>query len=745
MKSYLIKIYHSFSGESGIFRGFLENLEKVLEEDVFFGLHYAKWETFYSFHAEESSQKSIEGTFYTDFPDFQIVDDTGRLTGYNSDRSVVGIIGLENGWFFPFKEDMDDFIANIFRAFDGLDPTTDRFSYFIRVRPIHSDDMGFYFRAKWDFWLLRIRLVFSFFRYLFNFKTKSDWKAEGRKFFEEKIKHDLFRTEIFLIAESRTIQEARSNVEAVFHNFSVFKNFPLNAFTLKIESYGFTGYLPDCVGRPLFLSPHEVSLLFHFPKSPKLETSLLKVSGRRLAPPIGAPILEYTYDLDKHIVPKVTNDLYLTPIGSSDYRSITVPIGAYDEDRLRHLYVIGQTGVGKSKFLINLMIEDIQKGKGICMIDPHGDTFEELIMHIPPSRKDDVIIFDPTDEKYPFCFNPLDIRSTESKQILAKGFIDIFKKFFGANWNPKLEHVLRMIFLALLDKKGSTLFDIIRALTDKDFRYTMIEVIEDDVVRNFWTNEFAGWSQQFNSEAIMPILNKVGQLLSVDMLRNIFASTENKLDFREVMDSGKILLIKLPKWQLQEEIMGFLGAMFITKIFQAAMGRQSVAKEARRPFFLYVDEFQNFATETFGEILSEARKYGLGLTVAHQYLRQIPPYLSNALFGNVGTLTAFRVSTDDAGILEQHFAPYVGAYDLANLNAQEFYCRMLIKGQIKPPFSLRTLYIQDVSINPGIIKGFYDLSRAKYSRSLAEAKKVIKEEQKDVVKAIEENFGEPIL
>ncbi len=181
------------------------------------------------------------------------------------------------------------------------------------------------------------------------------------------------------------------------------------------------------------------------------------------------------------------------------------------------------------------------------MIDPHGDMFEEIIMHIPPNRKDDVIIFDPTDEQFPFRFNPLDMKGSESKQVLAKGFIDIFKKFFGANWNPKLEHVLRMIFLALLDRPGSTLFDIIRALTDKDFRYVMIESVKDEVVRNFWTNEFAGWSQQFNSEAIMPILNKVGQLLSIDMLRNIFASSENRLDFREVMDSGKILLVKLPK------------------------------------------------------------------------------------------------------------------------------------------------------------------------------------------------------
>lgn len=211
------------------------------------------------------------------------------------------------------------------------------------------------------------------------------------------------------------------------------------------------------------------------------------------------------------------------------------------------MYVIGKTGVGKSKFLSSLIIDDLKQGRGLGLIDPHGDLIEEIFMHIPKERKKDVIVFDPTDESFPFCLNPLDVQSNESKQILAKGFIDIFKKFFGTNWNPKLEHVLRMVFLALLDKEDATLFDIIRALTDKDFRYDMIESINDDVVRNFWTNEFAGWSQQFNTEAIMPILNKVGQLLSVDILKNIFSSKENKLDLRKVMDEKKILLIKLPK------------------------------------------------------------------------------------------------------------------------------------------------------------------------------------------------------
>lgn len=390
------------------------------------------------------------------------------------------------------------------------------------------------------------------------------------------------------------------------------------------------------------------------------------------------------------------------------------------------------------------MIDDIKQGKGIWVIDPHGDLIEEIMSHIPKSRIKDVIIFDPTDEEFPFCFNPLDVKRTESKQVLAKGFIDIFKKFFWANWNPKLEHVLRMIFLALLDKPKSTLFDIIRALTDKDFRYDMIECIDDDVVRNFWTNEFAGWSQQFNTEAIMPILNKVWQLLSIDILKNIFSSSENKLDFREVMDESKILLVKLPKGKLQEEIMWFLGAMFVTKIFQAAMGRQWSAKKDRIPFFLYVDEFQNFATETFNEILSEARKYGLSLAVAHQFIKQIPDNISDALFWNVWTLVSFRISSEDSLYMQQHFDPFLNAYDLANLNQREFYCKLLVKGQVKDPFSLKSVFTPDVDIHPDTVENLYIASRKKYAKSLAQAKKEVTEEQKDVVEKLPV-FWEPLI
>ena len=300
-----------------------------------------------------------------------------------------------------------------------------------------------------------------------------------------------------------------------------------------------------------------------------------------------------------------------------------------------------------------------------------------------------------------------------------------------------------MIFLALLDTPKATLFDIIRALTDKDFRYDMINHIQDDVVKNFRTNEFASWSQQFNTEAIMPILNKVGQLLSIESIKNIFASSENKLNIRKVMDTKKILLINLPKWKLQEETMWFLWAMFVTKIFQAAMWRQDIDKSDRIPFFLYIDEFQNFATETFTEILSESRKYGLSLSLAHQFVKQIPQNISDALFWNVWTLACFRVSTEDGEYIKQHFQPFLQWYDLSNQNVREFYCKTLSNGQVTDPFSCISCYIPDLKNDREKIEELYNLSRNKYARSLKDTQEQIKE-QSDVIKVIEE-FVEPIV
>lgn len=748
LKSSLIKIYHSFDQGKKQFAGFLDNIAKTLVHQKFtMGLHYAKGEVFYSFNSSPKTYTNFESQFYTHFNNFQLTNDTKNIRWYDKSKSVIGELKLMHSRFFPFHMEGEDsdFVFNIFRTFENFDVATDKAWFFVEMQPIENESFAFYVKSKLQYRWFKQKLVLHFYKYLFKHQTQKNWKWEWDKYFKEKLKTELFETKLYFVVQSQTKAMAEAKLKSIANSFSVFKNYPQNQFHLKMRDINLLPKLKEFES-PLqqnYMNAHEIASFFHFPKNPKNETSLLTVKSRKLALPIGIPTFDYSLN-DKGEVIAKGHPQDVNIVGISDYRSITVPIGVYDEDRLRHVYTIGKTWTGKSKFLLSLMINDIKQGKGIWVIDPHGDAIEEIMMHIPENRKEDVIIFDPTDDQYPFCLNPLDVKENESKQILAKWFIDIFKKFFGANWNPKLEHVLRMIFLALLDKAGSTLFDIVRALTDKDFRYEMIDAVSDDVVRNFRTNEFAGRSQQFNTEAIMPILNKVGQLLSIDMLKNIFASPENKLDFRLAMDTRKILLIKLPKGKLQEEIMGFLGAMFVTKLFQAAIGRQSIPKEERVPFFLYVDEFQNFATDTFNEILSEARKYWLSLAVAHQYIKQIPANISDSLFGNVWTLVSFRISSEDSEFMKHQFSPFLDAYDLANLNMREFYCKILVQGQVKDPFSLKSCFIPDAKIDKDFIHSLYVTSRAKYARSLEEAKKVLEEKQADVIKTIED-FNEPII
>lgn len=714
-------------------------------------LNYRKGEYYYSLDTISNAYPSFESQFYTTFDNFQLIPDNKGVRDYDMSKTVIDELRLSHGQFFPFKMDDDDdtdFIFNILRSFENLDLTQDKFGFFIVLEAINTSSFMHYFRSRWSFFWFRFKLSWQFYKYMFSIKTKKGRKESGFDYWDKKIKEQLFRAKIYMVCQSSTKASAKAKIAAIENNFQMFEDYPLNQFEMNVWSkLTNVSQIPQAnLSNGYLMTPQEISQFFQFPQQPKNETSLLKVTSKKLSLPIGISTFDYSKIPDKpwEIKPNESpQDINI--LGTSDYRSTTVPVGIFDEDRLRHMYIIGKTGTGKSKFMLWLMIDDIMKGKGMAIIDPHGDAIEELLQFVPESRKNDVIIFDPMDEKFPFCLNPLDVADNESKQILAKWFIDIFKKFFGANRNSMLEHVLRMIFLALMDKPDSTMFDIIRALTDKDFRYSMIESIEDDVVRNFWTNEFAWWSQQFNTQAIMPILNKVGQLLSIDVLKNIFASKENKLDFRQVMDERKILFIKLSKGKLQEEIMWFLGAMFVTKIYQAAMSRQWLDKESRVPFFLYVDEFQNFATETFNEILSEARKYGLSMTVAHQYINQIPADISKALFGNVWSLFSFRISSDDAKFMVNHFDPFLDAYDLANLNMRECYAKIQVKWQVKDPFSMRTSYTPDVKINRWYIDELYEISRAKYSRPLIEAKKALETEQADVVHAIDEWFGEPLI
>ena len=402
-------------------------------------------------------------------------------------------------------------------------------------------------------------------------------------------------------------------------------------------------------------------------------------------------------------------------------------------DRRRHLYVVGKSGVGKSKLLELLIRQDIAHGEGLCVMDPHGDLVEATLDFVPENRIQDVCVIDPSDMQYPVAFNPLANISQEFKHQLTQGLIEVLKKQFGANWTPRLEHVFRFTALALLDYPHATMRGMISMLTDRNYRQKVVEYIEDDMVKRFWAIEFRDWSEKFDTDAIIPLVNKLGQFLSDPMLRNIFGQKENKVDIETLMNEKKIILINLAKGKIGEENSSFFGSMFITKIKQAGMARAYIPEDRRHDFYLYVDEFQNVVTETFENMLSEARKYGICLTMAHQFTQQLLDKVLAAVLGNVGSIIVFRVGGEDAMKLKPEMVPVFDQKDMINLGVREFYVKMTIDGETYDPFSAETLKVTNPP-HRSFKKEIIDASREKYATRLEEAKKLMEEEEKGIMR-----------
>lgn len=396
-------------------------------------------------------------------------------------------------------------------------------------------------------------------------------------------------------------------------------------------------------------------------------------------------------------------------------------------DRRRHMYIIGKSGVGKSKLLELLVRQDIAYGHGLCLFDPHGDVIEAILDFIPENRIDDVVVIDPSDSQYPVSFNPLANIDPEFKHQLTQGFIEVMQKQFGANWTPRLEHVFRFTCLALLDYPHATMRGMISMLTDRNYRQKVVEYIEDDMVRRFWAIEFADWSEKFDTDAIIPLVNKLGQFLSNPLLRNIFGQKENKIILEDFIRQKKIVLINLSKGKLGEENSSFFGAMFITKLKQAGMARASLPESKRDDFYLYIDEFHNLVTETFQNLMSEAKKYGLCMTLAHQYMGQLLPGVQASVLGNIGTIIVFRVGGEDAVKLKPEMAPVFDVKDMINLGTQEFYIKMTIDGETYDPFSAETLKVL-APPHSSYRDKILEQSRRKYAISAEAAKKLIAEE-----------------
>jgi CxxC-x17-CxxC domain-containing protein len=377
--------------------------------------------------------------------------------------------------------------------------------------------------------------------------------------------------------------------------------------------------------------------------------------------------------------------------GETNFRNIKKKFGIKLDDRRRHVYVVGKTGMGKTAMIQNMAIQDIQQGRGVGFVDPHGEAAEELLDFIPSSRINDVIYINPADLNYPIAFNVMESVGLEYRHLVAGGLMGVFKKIWPDVWSARMEYILNNSILALLEYPGSTLLGINRMLSDVEFRGKVVERITDPVVKSFWVNEYSRYTQRYEIEATAAIQNKVGQFISAPLIRNIIGQVRSSIDMRKVMDERKILIINLSKGRIGEDNSTLLGALLITKLQLAAMSRVDIPEEKRQDFFLYVDEFQNFATESFASILSEARKYRLSLTLAHQYIAQMEETVRDAVFGNVGTLITFRVGAEDAEFLEKELAPEFYATDIVNLAKYNIYLKLMIDGVAGRPFSATTL------------------------------------------------------
>jgi len=410
------------------------------------------------------------------------------------------------------------------------------------------------------------------------------------------------------------------------------------------------------------------------------------------------------------------NDNQITIFAETTFRNKFRKFGIKTDDRRRHMYLIGKTGMGKSTVLENMIVEDIRAGRGVAVVDPHGDLAEKIINYIPSDRINDVIYFNPADMEYPIAFNVVEQVEPHLRHLVASGLIGVFQKLWADSWGPRLEYILRNAILAVLDYPGSTLLAVTRMLSDKPFRKKVIDKIQDPVVKSFWVNEFAGYADKFAAEAVSPIQNKVGQFLSSSLIRNIVGQVKSSIDLRRVMDEGKVLVMNLSKGRIGEDNSALLGAMMITKIQLAAMSRVSVLESERKDFYLYIDEFQNFTTESFANILSEARKYRLNLIMAHQYIEQLGETVKAAVFGNVGTLVVFRVGATDAEELVKEFAPVFTEEDLVNLSKYEMYLKLMIDGVTSDPFSARGLPPLSKEEETGNMEKVIKVSRERYAK-----------------------------
>ena len=689
-------------------------------------------------------QSFVEGQIYSQYPSVQIYrmkeDYADRRDkypiAYSSEISLIYDEALPIKTFESFEVDP---LAGITGTLAKLNPNGGEELWIqILTRPVADS-----WHTRTDKWIQKIKagktfslgnIDFGWFAQLFaalwrppEGGTGSEVKVELSERAktqvakaEEKATKLGYEVKIRLAYVGENEVNAKLNMQALVGTFKQFNSTNLNGFKMTGATFDKTALNAykqrQFTDHGFILNISELASVYHLPHTNVETPNIVWASSKTAEPPAKLPMLTGNPSFDENI----------SAFGLTDFRGIKHQFGMYRRDRSRHVYIIGQTGSGKSGLLTLFALSDIYHNQGYCIIDPHGDLAMDNLKFIPENRIKDVVYFNPADTQYPMAFNPLEVYDPARKPNISSEVIGVLKRMFGESWGPRLEHILRYTLLALLDRPNTTMLDISRMLTDKEFRKETLEYCQDVTVLQFWKQEFGSWGDKQVTESVAPILNKVGAFTANPIIRNIIGQPKSSFDVRKIMDEGKILVVNLSKGLIGEDNAAILGAFLVTKVQLAAMSRSDIANvEDRRPFYLYVDEFQNFATDSFAVILSEARKYGLNLTVANQYTSQMTDSVRDAVFGNVGTTISFRVSADDAPILSKQFEPVFEAQDLLNLNNRHFVLSMIINGEKTPAFSATTLSIPKPpnDLTPQIIRN----SRMSYARSRSEVEKEIKD------------------
>jgi len=504
---------------------------------------------------------------------------------------------------------------------------------------------------------------------------------------EEKISHPGFKTYL------RLMTNKQATLDALAGSFGVYTDPASNSLSEKSPGWLLKKKIEQSIinrqpaGANQILNIKEISSLWHLPTEKIKLPNIAWGKELRSEPPDNLPAAT------GQLTDKEKKDI--TFIGKTEYKNQLTTFGIKRKDRPRHVYTIGKTGTGKSWLLANMAIEDIRKGEGVAVVDPHGDLIKILLDYIPSERINETCFFNPADPDYAYPLNPLEVHNPAQHELVASGIVSIFHKLYGHSWGPRMEHILRNTLLTLTSVGGATLADVIRILTNKNYREKMINKLDDQILIRFWREEYDQMGQRFQQEAINPILNKVGQFVSSPLIRRVLSKENSKINIEEFMNEGKILLCDLSAGKIGEDNSALLGAMIITQMQLSAMNRAFIPEEERKPFYLFVDEFQNFATKSFIRILSEARKYKLNLTVANQYMAQLDREISDAIFGNVGTLISFLVGAQDAQILQREFGEEFTENDLVSMGRYRTLLKLCIDGETSNPFYAQTLPLPD--------------------------------------------------